>query len=244
MSTKFHAESPGLSRVVEKQMRKWELHHAQHPEADPSSKAAPVSEFITLSNSVGAGGDDIAATLSARLGWPVFGREILLAMAGDDEVRARLYRSMDERDIGWFEQTFRCLMQQEFRKNDYFHRLTEAILCIVRRGHAILVGRGADLILPREHGLRVKLIAPLRRRIENFARRTGTTLEHAAAEIQRIEQDRRAFIQRDFHADADTPARFDLLINVDRFTCDQAVELILVGLRMRTGWAPGSAVHN
>jgi len=34
-----------------------------------------------------------------------------------DETRAALYRTMDERDLGWLEVTARCLMESSFRKN-------------------------------------------------------------------------------------------------------------------------------
>ncbi|GMV96659.1 MAG: hypothetical protein AMXMBFR83_10210 [Phycisphaerae bacterium] len=200
-----------------------------------------VCDFITLSNLVGSGGAEIAERLGARLGWPVFDRQILTAMADNDEMRARLYHSMDERDLGWFEETFRALMQREFRKNDYFHRLSETVLCLARRGPAIFLGRAADLILPAGRGLRVKVIASRRRRIENFAATMKITPERAAAEIDRIERERRDFLHRHFHGDFTDCTRFDLVVNVERFTCEQAVELILGALRLRTEHRPEGA---
>jgi cytidylate kinase len=175
----------------------------------------------------------VVARLAEKLDWPAFHREILTELAGDDAVRARLYRSMDERDLGWFENTFRSLVQQEFHKNDYFHRLTEAILCLARKGPAIFVGRSADLILPKDRGLRVKIIASQQRCIRNFADRNGVSLDEARSEVQRIEAERLGFVRNHFHIDPLEPTRFDLLVNVERFTPEQAVELILYGLRMR-----------
>ncbi len=232
MPPKAHTEDRGLTRVLEKQLRRWEIASSQHP-ALSGGKGGQVRSFVTLSNQVGAGGDDVAALLGAKMNWPVFDKQILRAMAGDDEVRARLYKSMDERDLGWFEESFRSLIQQEFRRNDYFHRLTETVLCLARCGPAIFLGRGADLILPRGKGLRVQVVASRGRRIENFARRTQTTLEEAAAQIERIEQERRDFIRHNFHADADDPTRFDLLLNVERFTPQDAVRLIETALAVR-----------
>jgi cytidylate kinase len=232
MITKTHnIPDPGLSRAVEKQLRRWEIASAQHP-LTTSGTPRETLEFIALSNAVGAGGDELAAALGHRLNWPIFDREILQAMADNDDVRVRLYHSMDERDLGWFEETFRSLMQQEFRKNDYFHRLTETILFLARRGPAIFLGRGVDLILSGNQGLRVKVTASHQRRVENFAKRMNTTLNQASAEIERIEQDRRDFFQKHFHADADDCTRFDLVINVERFATEQAVELILAALKM------------
>lgn len=232
MPVKALHDDPGLSRVVEKQLRRWEITRTQRPGPE-CRNGGPVYCYLAMSNKVGAGGDEVAALLGSRLGWPVFDKEILQAMAGNDEVRTRLYKSMDERDLGWFEETFRALMQKGFHRNDYFHRLTETVLCLARQGPAIFLGRGADLILPADQGLRVKVIASRRRRVENFARRARVTTEEAAAQIQRIEQERRDFFRRHFHADADDPTRFDLLINVERFSTQEAVELICSAMKAR-----------
>lgn len=238
MLMKSHIQDPGLSRAVEKQLRRWEIASGQHPAAR-AADGGRVYDFVTLSNSVGAGGNEIADALAERLNWPVFDRELLQSMADNDDVRAHLYHSMDERDLGWFEETFRSLMQQEFRRNDYFHRLSETVLCLARRGPAIFLGRGVDMVLPADRGLRVKVTASRERRVENFARRMDTTATHAEAEIDRIEQERRDFFRHYFHAHRpiDDDARFDLVINVERFTTAQAVELIQAGLKLRAATA-------
>ena len=232
MAVKTHVEGRGLSKVVERQLRRWEI-ASEHSPTGNGAKSGPVWSFIALSNQVGAGGDDVAALLGTKLGWPVFDKQILQFMAGNDEVRTRLYKNMDERDLGWFEESIRSLMQKEFRRNDYFHRLTQTVLLLARRGPAIYLGRGVDLILPRGRGLRVQVIASRQRRVEQFARRAGTTLEEASAQIERVEQERRDFIRHDFHADADDPTRFDLLINVERISPQDAAKLIEAALAVR-----------
>lgn len=229
MSAKTHCDDRGLSRAVEKQLRRWEIAQQQQP--SECAQGGQVFCFVAMSNQVGAGGDDVAALLGAQLGWPVFDKEILQTMAGNDEVRARLYKSMDERDLGWFEETFRSLMQQEFRRNDYLHRLTETVLCLARQGPAIFLGRGADQVLPADQGLRVKMIAPLSRRIENFARRAGVTPDEAAAGIARIEREREDFFRRYFRAELEDAMRFDLLINTARFNTEEAAHLIRTALK-------------
>lgn len=226
------SDNPALARIIEKQVRNWELARAQHPETLPAP-GEQVAQFVTIANIVGAGGNEVANTLSELLGWPLFDRQILTAMAGDDEVRARLYRSLDERSPGWFESIFRSLFEEEFRKEDYFHRLTETILVLARQGPTIFVGRSADLILPKNKGLRVKVIASRRRCAENFAKRENVSLEEAQAAIERIEEERRRFVSSHFSDEAHEPTRFDLLINVERFSPRQAVDLIVAALHLR-----------
>jgi len=226
----------GLAKIVERQMRNWELARSQIPrEGGPEGERADrgVFDFVTIANDVGGGGGDIGHTLGERLHWPVFDREILSAMAADDEVRTRMYRSMDERDLSWFEETMRTFVHGAAHKDDYFHRLTETVLCLARKSHAIFVGRASDLLLPKSKGLRVKVICPHDRRVASFAQRTGTTLQDAAKQVDRIHGERAAFIWKHFQIDILDPTRFDLLINTSQFSTVQAIELILQAMKAR-----------
>jgi cytidylate kinase len=192
-----------------------------------------VADFITIANIVGAGGNEVAAELGSSLRWPVYDRELLTRMAGDDEAHANLYHSMDERNLGWLEVTLRTLLEQKFRKNDYFHRLVETVLCLARQGPAIFVGRSADLILTQSKGLRVKLIASTDYCVSHFAERNHVTPEHARTKVARIEAERQDFIRHHFPRAEGDPMRFDLFLNVERFSTRQIVGLILAAHDLR-----------
>jgi len=225
--TVFHFGGSGAAaKAVERQMRNWELARAQRLEV-PAPKRAEVEDFIAVSRDVGAGGNEVAAMLSERLRWPVFDKEILDAMAGDDHLRRQVYDAMDERDMGWFEEAVRSLMHSEFVRNDYFHKLTQTVLSLARQGRGIYLGRGCDLILPRHMGFRVRLIAPFEHRIERFAASHGLTADEARVEIEQLEVDRDNFIRQRFRRDPGTWTRFDLIIDVSRFSPSQTVDVIL-----------------
>jgi len=222
---------PAVAKAVERQMRNWELGRAQRVDT-PDPKRRAVEPFITLSRSVGADGGEIAALLGRELDWPVFDKELLDAMAGDDAVRRRIYASMDERDVGWCEEALRSLVAGQFARNDYFHRLTETVLSLARQGRGIFLGRGADLILPRGVGLRVRLIAPRAACVERFAREHDLDRDEAAADVERRENERDEFIRRHFHVDPNDPARYDLTINLERFASRSVVSTILTARTM------------
>ena len=151
MLTKPMSELPGLSRVIEKQMRNWELGRAQRPDVFVTSQQ-DFAPFVTIANVCGAGGNEVAHMLAERLGWPVFDREILTLMARDDDVRESLYRSV-------------------------------------------------DLFMPKDKGLRVKVVASMERCVENFVRFSNVSPEQARREIDRIERERREFVENHFHID-------------------------------------------
>ncbi len=214
-------------------MKNWELSRLQRPERSASSPAE-VEDFITLSRQVGVASEKLAQALGGRLGWPVFGRSLLDAMAGDDDVRRRVYRSMDERDLRWWEEALRSLVERDFDVNDYFHRLSHTVLSLARQSPCVLVGRGCDLMLPPSLGLRVRLVAPLGQRIESLAKSLGLSAAGAKREVERIEGERAEFLHHHFRAQADDPARADLTINVGRWGAGVAIDLILAARAKRS----------
>ncbi len=227
------ATNPTVAGLVERQMRNWELTRAQRPAEPEPPKRPEVEDFVCVSRMVGIDTVPLTAELGRRLGWPVFGREILEAMAGDDFVRRQIYASMDERDLGWTEEVVRSLLRQELGRNDYFHRLCETLLSLARQASSIFVGRGADLILPRKRGFCVRLVAASVVRIRAWAEAHGVTEVEAKKTLERIERERGEFFRHHFQRDAGGPTRHDLTINLDHFSLPQAVELILEGRRIR-----------
>lgn len=224
--------SPTMSRVVEKQMRNWEIARQQQ-DGGSAPRAGPVMDFIAISRSVGLPGEEIATQLHERLGWPVFDREILQAMAGDDECRRQLYDAMDERDLSWMEEFLQSVSFAAAGKDDYFHRLTETVLSLARKGHTVFLGRATDMILPREMGLRVRVTAARSYCIKQYAKAKGVLPEQARREVEEIEHERARFIRHHFRVEAGDQARHDLIINLEHLTTQQAVELIHAALRVK-----------
>jgi len=224
-------KSPGTGKLVDRQMRNWELARRQRRET-ARRRQTEVEDFLCISRRVGLEDIGVANRLGERLGWPVFDREILEEMAGDDELRQRIYRFMDERDLSWWEDALRPLLEPEFTRNDYFHQLCRTILSLARQGHGIFVGRGADRILPRSEGFRVRLVAPREMRLEHFAKHQGLDRGAAQREMRRKEQERAEFLRHHFEVEADDPTRADLVLNLERIGVDQAVGMILEARRI------------
>ncbi len=233
MPTKPTPVRADIAKIVEKQMRNWELARTQHAAPEPLAPTSAVAEFVCVSRATASGGSEVARLLGERLGWPVFDREILHAMAGDDQVRTRIYEQLDERDVSWLEDALRWMIRGELRMEDYFYRLTETVLALARRGHAVFLGRGADLILPLDRGLRVRITASPERRAQRYAQERSISETLARAEIDRIDHERAEFRRHHFGKSANDPTRYDLVLTLDRFTPEQAVDLIVAALRVR-----------
>jgi len=231
MAWKLSRDSRVSARAFERQMSNWELARRQRRER-PAARAE-VEDFITISRQVGVPAERVAEALGKRFGWPVFGRSLLEAMAGDDDVRHRIYRSMDERDLHWWEEALRGLLEGDFNVNDYFHRLSHTVLSLARQSPCIFVGRGCDFILPRHLGLRIRLVSPLEPRIATIVEDRGLGRAEALRELERVQVERRDFLHHHFGERADDPARSDLTINLGRFSADGVIELILEAIANR-----------
>lgn len=224
--------SSDVGRLIEKQMRNWEIAKAQCV-GEAAARGREVEPFVTLSRAVGLPGFELATALHERLKWPIFNRDVLQVMAGDDEYRHRIYKELDQRDVGWLEDFLRSVTQGRFSKEDYFHRLSETIVSLARKGRVIFLGRGADLILPRGVGLRVRITAPLEYCVDRFAAEKNLTPADARRRIAEIERERRSFLQAHFPADMDSESRHDLVINMEHFDLKQIVALVLAAMEAR-----------
>lgn len=233
MTVRTPGDRTDLAKVVERQMRNWELARQQRPAPQPDHPEAPVAPYVAVSRAIASGGSAVATHLGETLGWPVFDREILQEMAGDNELRRRLYEELDERDVGWLEDALRWVMHGEFRRDDYFYKLGETILALARQGPAVFLGRAADLILPPAQGLSVRVDADKDQRAKELARRHGVSEALALAEVERVDRERAEFRKRHFGAQSNQAAHFDLTLSLSRFDAEQAVAVITAALRVR-----------
>lgn len=222
-----------VSQILERQLRNWELaRELRRPR--PGEVQPEVQPFVTISRMLGAGGIELGKLLSKKLGWPFFDRELLLAMARGDEEAVRLYDSVDERDQGWFEMIFSRLMDIQLSKDDYFQRLKKVVVRIARDRSSVFVGRGADLILPRDIGLRVHLVASVESCTRSYMAREHVSLEEARETVERVNAERAYWVRRNFHHDPEDPLRHDLCFNTDRIRLEEAAEMIVGLIRARS----------
>lgn len=227
------SNSPSVHRVVERQLRNWEIQREQ----DPTPKAKlplKVHPYVAISREAGSGAMEIAQLLSTRLGWPLFDKEILEHMSADDAVRKRMYRLMDERDEKWLDDILRPLTLGALAlRNDYFRRLRAAVGTIAAHESAIVLGRGAGLLLPPDAGLHVRFVAPRDVRAARLARRHGLDVTEAARLADQTDKGRLHFLEAHFGPEPHRAERFDLTINTARLDSNQAVEVIVAALKTK-----------
>jgi cytidylate kinase len=202
--------------------------------ATETPEASVSGPFLTLSRQAGSGGAEIARRIGERLGWSVLDRNLVNALAQRLELEPRLLELMDETRVGWFSETLLNLFNSRLvLQNSYVSMLSRVIALAAFEGRVVIVGRGANLVLPPDDGLRVRVVAPRALRIASLAEHEGLDGKAAAVRLDDVDTSRANFVRRNFHADLSDATNFDLVIDAARFGLGGCVDLIIHSLGLR-----------
>lgn len=213
-----------VHQLIEEQVRRWEILRKEKQK----DKILPV---ITLSREPGSGGKLVAKAVADRLGLDLFHQELINAMADNADTTTRVIRTLDERGLSMIEDWVSAAISERHLWPDEVSRvLMRVIGAIARHGKAIIVGRGANFVLPPENRFRVRIIAPLELRVSRVAETYGVSKKEAKRHVLRTESDRRAFVRKYFHSDIGDPANYDVIFNTGTLSVESAAAAICSAL--------------
>lgn len=216
-----------IARIIEEQVHRWQLLHKERPEEIPGISV------VTLSGEPGSNGRIVAARLAEALGIDIFHKEVINEIAKSADVSVTQIESLDERGLStWEDWISSMVLERHLWPDEYSQHLMNAIGAIGRHGRAVIVGRGANFILPPEKRFAVRIVAPLEWRVANIARQFSISIEDARKRVVRTESHRRAFIRKYFNADISRPTNYDLVINSATLSIEDAVKVISASLGM------------
>jgi cytidylate kinase len=104
---------------------------------------------------------------------------------------------------------------------------SETILRLAKLGQVILMGRAAAVItaeLPQV--LRVRLVAPLEKRVEFMKITEGLSAKEARARVHQEDLGRRRYFKRYFNKNDNDPLLYHLVINTGLVSLDDAARII------------------
>ncbi|MBI4460699.1 MAG: cytidylate kinase-like family protein [Acidobacteria bacterium] len=216
-------ESRAIAQLVETQWKKWLLLTQQR------SAKEPLGPFptVAISRERGSGGGLVGKLVADRLGFVLFDSEIVDHVAKAAAVDRMIVAHMDERSQRSVrEWTDRVVEGKRFSAQGYMAHLTKTILAAGEKGNAVIIGRGAHLLLPVDRCFRVRVIAPLEVRIERLC---AASLKRSEAEsiIAETDRQRSQFIQENFRESDSDPLLYDLVINTGEIAVETAAELVI-----------------
>lgn len=219
--------------LVSRQMRRRELERylQEHdPREEPASQAP--GSVITISRERGSGGTAVGKMVAETLGWDFYDRELINHVADHMGAPVEHIESHDERSPGFLQNLLLQLLEgRRPTETQYLRALIRILRSIRARGRAVIMGRGAHLVLP--DALRVRIVAPTQIRIERLAAEENLTLAEARQQLLAADRDRAQFVSAYFGVDPADPCYFDLTINTAGVSLSQAAHLIVCALRDR-----------
>lgn len=208
-----------FDKIIEEQIKRWQT--------DQKKKYKnPIRPVITMSRLPGAMSNALAQKLARDLEIDLFDHEIVEEIATNAKRSQQIVESLDEQDRGIFDEWIAVLGEDHMWAYEYLQHLTQVVGAIGAHGHAIIVGRGASYILPKEVCLRLLVVAPLETRIQNVMRTYKVADKEARRQVMRTEADRKAFIRKYFQADMMDPMNYDMVINTEHIDIDLAARIV------------------
>ncbi len=215
------------------QLGKWEKAEREKKEG----KARPMS-VVTLSSVPGSGGKIVAKGIALKMGFDLFEREIIQRIARSADISTAVVDTLEKQRLTGIEDFISSLVNKQYIwPGVYLDHLMRVIGVIGKHGKAVIVGRGANFILPPEERLAIRVVAPLEMRVDNISREYKVPPEEARRRAVNRESRRRAFIRKSFNADVSDPQNYDLVLNMLHLSVEEAVEAVTAVL-MKKGCVP------
>ena len=217
-------KSRPIQQIIDDQVNKWKS-------ALPPKEEKKIT-VVAISRQAGSGGHVLAQQLAQKLGFDFFDQEITQAVAENAHMRTLMVESLDEKGISAIDDIISSVVEKHHLWGyEYMQHLLRVIATIGKHGNTVILGRGANFILPREEILRIRVVAPLAVRVKNIAEWLKVSFEEAKEYIQKIDLERKDFIKKYFKADIDNPENNDLVINLEKLDIETAIEIIRAALK-------------
>jgi hypothetical protein len=234
---------PAMFKLLERQLGLWELKRRLQDLGTRPGRCLEgnvgYGPCLLVSRERGSGGGRVAHLVGERLGWHVFDREIVDEIAQLAHVRQQLMESVDPETRANWEDAWRPELQPEDIGCEQFLRcLRQVVLTLGHHGDVVILGRGAQYLLPTQCALRVRVEAPFELRVRRVAESRKVPLPDAQAHVQEFDASRTDFIKKCFQRDPNSALNYDLIANTEDITVEAAADIVLLALRAKLGVCP------
>ncbi len=210
-----------------------------------------MAAVVTIRGKLGSGASEVGRKVAELLHFDYIDREIIAEVAArlnlqEHEVLAkemppaRLQERIAEAlargySIGdGIQGAYLPMWQIPTDDNKYLEALTGFIRDLAKGQSVVIYGRGSQYILKDcPHALHVSTIAPQKLRIKRVMGDLNLSEDKAKQEINRFDGSAREFIRRFFSADMEDPTCYDLVVNTERVTYEDAAATIAAALNLK-----------
>ena len=197
---------------------------------------------MCISHATGAGGDEVGRLVAAGLGFLLVDDEIVARAAADggidpeevaDEERlaslaARLVEALRHGGEAWAVSHASSASLDARLSDDIRALIRETIAQTAASGQVVIVAHGASHVVPPgPEALRVLVTASPTTRARRVGEANGLDDRDARREVKRADAARRDYLRRFYAIDEELPTQYDLVVNTDLLSVEQAARLIV-----------------
>lgn len=220
-------KSVSIESFVQEQLDRWKEAHKKKQE-----EKELIYTVVTLSMEPGSGGCFVAQKVAETLDFDYFHRDIVQGIAQSAHSSEKVINTLERERLTGVEDFLSSVIREKYLyPGTYQRHLMKVVSAIAKHGKAVVVGRGANFILPPEKRLSVRVIAPLERRIRNVCRQFAVPEDKARRRVIQRESKRSAFVRQTFHAKISDPEHYDLILNTDKMSVESAAAAIVGAVR-------------
>jgi hypothetical protein len=226
------AKSIKAAKIIEEQIKEWKIRHSIAGSRAPKKHVYPV---ITISREFGAKGALFAAHLGKKIGYKIWDKDLLQAITKEVGTGLKSVESVDERRIQTMEDTVSGFFKNLPTNVSYLRSLIRVVSTIEEFGNSIIVGRGANYICKNPKALHVRIVSPLKTRVEGLSKRENMSLTEAKEMIETKDGERWEFVKMNFNKDMKEGADYDMVINAKSFSLEEMADLVINAYEKKAG---------
>lgn len=191
---------------------------------------------VTISREAGAGALSVAEELATLLNeqktekgppWTIFDKNLVERALEEHDLPGQLKRFMPEDVAPYMSDTVEELLGLHPSSWTLVQHTTQTVLRLASLGHAILIGRAANIIAAQvPTAVHVRLVAPLDARARYLSKVAGFSHAESLDYIHTHDRARRRYVQRYFDAAIDDPLNYTMVLNTGRLSFKAAAHLI------------------
>lgn len=204
---------PNTYVAVQNYFREWEKRKLSMKREKTKPEWPPT---ICFSRQIGIGVLETADILAKKIGYRVIDREILEHVAKDKQLSEKTVAFLNEQYPDIITEYLSWIVgEKAFAKSESTQALFRAILFFATSEPSIFVGRGAYLLLPREHVLAIRFIVSKEHRIKRLARILNIKEKESAERLEQIDKEQRIFFRQVYGKKQIALDEFDMVVNFD-----------------------------
>ncbi len=182
--------------------------------------------IVTISRGSLKNGTEVAEKVAEMLGYECLDREILIEASEQFNIpEVKLNRALENAP--------RFFDRLTFGKDTFVSYFRNALLERLGKDNVVYHGNAGQFFLEDvTHVLKVRIISTFESRVKDVMERDGITEKAAAQFLQKIDDARKKWSQHFYGIHIEDPSLYDLVININNLTVEEAADLIVNTLHL------------